>query len=848
MKDSYNPQQIEEKWQRIWEEKKLYEVSEDPKKKKFYVLEMFPYPSGRIHMGHVRNYTIGDVIARYKRTRGFNILHPIGWDAFGLPAENAAIQRGVHPAKWTNENIFQMKGQLKRLGFSYDWTREIATCDPSYYKWEQMVFTRMFKRGLVYKKSSVVNWCPSCETVLANEQVVVSGAQLAPDVNKEIGRCWRCKSEVQLKEMDGWFFKITEYTEELLECLEKLKDGWPERVLAMQKNWIGKSTGAEIDFPLEEAIDGDASLRIFTTRPDTVFGVTFMCIAPEHPLAEKLVNGKEKEVEALEFMNRVKKQSDVERVAEGTKKEGVFTGSYCINPFSGERVPIYIANFVLMEYGTGIIMCVPAHDQRDFEFAKEYGLSIKVVIQPVDNVGAVHELPLQPEDIRGAYEEPGVMANSGEFSGLPSEVGKEKVIEYVESKGFGKRKVNYRLRDWGISRQRYWGAPIPIVYCDTCGAVPVPDEELPVELPLDVEFTGKGGSPLAKLESFIKTKCPHYGEDARRETDTMDTFVDSSWYFLRYASPDFDEGMFEEEKVKYWLPVDQYIGGIEHAILHLLYSRFYTKVLRDLGMCTLDEPFSNLLTQGMVIKDGAKMSKSLGNIVDPDDMIQKFGADTVRVFMLFAAPVQKDLDWSDEGIEGAYRFLNRVWRLVSDVFPRIESLKNTKPDLGQITEPAKELLIKVHKTIKKVTDDLERFQFNTAIAAIMELLNETSRFKADRRYDIAVLREAVETMVRLLYPIAPHIGEELWQSLGYEETLVDRAWMEWEREIVESAAITVVLQVNGKVRSQVIMDSDSDQEEMKQAALSDEKVKNYIAGKEIKKVIVVPRKLVNIVV
>ncbi|MBI2487336.1 MAG: leucine--tRNA ligase [Deltaproteobacteria bacterium] len=858
MKDGYNPQQIEEKWQGIWEEKKLYEVSEDPKRKKFYVLEMFPYPSGRIHMGHVRNYTIGDVIARYKRTRGFNILHPIGWDAFGLPAENAAIQRGVHPAKWTYENISQMKEQLKRLGFSYDWTREIATCDPSYYKWEQMVFTMMFERGLAYKKSSVVNWCPSCETVLANEQVVVSGAvlpepqfgsggnkQLAPDGNKEIGKCWRCKSEVQLKEMDGWFFKVTEYTEELLECVEKLKDGWPERVLAMQKNWIGKSTGAEIDFPLEERIDGETILRIFTTRPDTVFGVTFMCIAPEHPLAEKLVKGKEKEEEALRFINRVKKQSDVERVAEGTKKEGVFTGSYCKNPFSGERVPIYITNFVLMEYGTGIIMCVPAHDQRDFEFAKEYGLPIKVVIQPV---GAIHESPLHLGSMERAYEEPGVMANSGEFSGLPSEVGKEKVIEYVQSKGFGERKVNYRLRDWGISRQRYWGTPIPIVYCDTCGAVPVPDEELPVELPLDVEFTGKGGSPLAKLESFIKTKCPKCGKDARRETDTMDTFVESSWYFLRYASPDFDEGMFEEEKVKYWLPVDQYIGGIEHAILHLLYSRFYTKVLRDLGMCALDEPFSNLLTQGMVIKDGAKMSKSLGNIVDPDDMIQKFGADTVRVFMLFAAPVQKDLDWSDEGIEGAYRFLNRVWRLVSDVFPQIESLKNTKPDLSQIAEPAKELLIKVHKTIKKVTDDLERFQFNTAIAAIMELLNAVSRFEPHTDDDISVLRESVESIVRLLYPVAPHIGEELWESLGYEETLVDKPWMEWDREIVESAAITVVLQVNGKVRSQVIMDSDSDREEMKQAALSDEKVKNYIAGKEIKKVIVVPRKLVNIVV
>jgi len=836
MKDSYNPQKIEEKWQKNWEEKRLYEVSGDQGKKKYYVLEMFPYPSGRIHMGHVRNYTIGDVIARYKRTRGLNVLHPIGWDAFGLPAENAAIQHGVHPAKWTYENISQMKEQLKRLGFSYDWTREITTCDPSYYKWEQMVFTRMFERGLAYKKSSVVNWCPSCETVLANEQV-------------EDGRCWRCKSEVQTKEMGGWFFKITEYAEELLEWIERLKDGWPERVLAMQKNWIGKSTGAEIDFPLEEAIDGEASLRIFTTRPDTVFGVTFMCVAPEHPLSERLVKGKPREKEVLEFIERIKKQSDAERVAEGTKKEGIFTGSYCINPFSGNRVPIYIANFVLMEYGTGIIMCVPAHDQRDFEFAKEYGLPIRIVIQPV---GAIHESPLHPDDMKSAYEEPGVMVNSGEFSGLPSETGKEKVIEYVESKGIGKRKVNYRLRDWGISRQRYWGTPIPIIYCDACGTLPVPDEELPVELPLDVEFTGKGGSPLARVESFIKTRCPKCGRDAKRETDTMDTFVESSWYFLRYASPDFDKGMFDEERVRYWLPVDQYIGGIEHAILHLLYARFYTKVLRDLGMCNLDEPFSNLLTQGMVIKDGAKMSKSLGNIVDPDDMIQKYGADTVRVFMLFAAPVEKDLDWSDEGIEGAYRFLNRVWRLVYDFRRRIAESGMTDSSIipqSAIRNPqSKELLIKVHKTIKKVTDDLERFQFNTAIAAIMELFNATSRFEPDGNHDMPVLREAVQAIVRLLYPMAPHVAEELWESLGYRETLVDKPWMDWDRELVGSAAITVVLQVNGKVRSQVLMDSDSDQEEMKQAAFSDERVKNYIAGKEIKKVIVVPKKLVNIVV
>jgi leucyl-tRNA synthetase len=824
----YNPQEIEGKWQRIWEERGIYNVSEDPEKKKYYVLEMFPYPSGRIHMGHVRNYTIGDVIARYKRAKGYNVLHPIGWDAFGLPAENAAIQHGVHPAKWTYENISQMRQQLKRLGFSYDWRREVTTCDPSYYKWEQMVFVRMLERGLAYRKSSVVNWCPSCETVLANEQV-------------EEGRCWRCKSRVESKEMEGWFFRITDYAEELLDGIEKLRGKWPERVLTMQRNWIGKSVGAEIDFPLIEPVDGIDALRIFTTRPDTIFGATFVCIAPEHPLAERLVKGKSQESEALDFINRIKKQSNVERLTEGLKKEGVFTGSYCLNPLTGETIPIYVANFVLMEYGTGIIMCVPAHDQRDFEFAREYGLPIRVVIKP-------EKEELDPESMRAAYEESGIMVNSGEFSGLPSEVGKEKIIEYIESKGIGKRKVNYRLRDWGISRQRYWGAPIPVIYCDRCGVVPVPDDKLPVELPLNVEFTGRGGSPLAKLESFVKTTCPKCKEPARRETDTMDTFVESSWYFLRYVSPDFDRGMFDWEKVKYWLPVDQYIGGIEHAILHLLYARFFTKVLRDLGMCELDEPFSSLLTQGMVIKDGAKMSKSLGNVVDPDDMIKKYGADTVRVFMLFAAPVEKDLDWSDEGIEGAFRFLNRVWRLVTDSLSRIESFKGVRPDPNSVSDSARKLLVKVHKTIRKVTLDLERFQFNTAIAAIMELLNSTSRFEIKGEEDVPVLRESVETIIRLLYPMAPHISEELWELVGYRETLVDKPWLEWDGKLIESESITIVIQVNGRVRSQIVMDSEADEDEVKRAAFSDERVKSYIAGKEIKKVIVVPKKLVNIVV
>ena len=838
MKEAYNPQGVERKWQYIWSEKRVYEVTEEHNEEKYYVLEMFPYPSGRIHMGHVRNYTIGDVIARYKRTLGFNVLHPIGWDAFGLPAENAAIERGVHPEKWIYENIAQMKAQLKRLGFSYDWNREITTSDPNYYKWEQMAFTRMFDRGLAYKRSSVVNWCPSCETVLANEQV-------------EDGRCWRCKSSVTPRELEGWFFKITDYTEQLLDGCERLKDGWPERVLMMQKNWIGKSTGAEIEFPLEEAIGGVRSLRVFTTRPDTVFGVTFMCIAPENSISEKIVKGKPNEKEVVQFIQRIKRLSNVERVAEGVKKVGAFTGAYCINPFSAERMPIYIANFVLMEYGTGVIMCVPAHDQRDFEFAKEYCLPIKVVIQPI---GALRELPLHPDDMKCAYEDVGTMVNSGEFSGLPSEIGKIKVIEYAETRGVGKRQVNYRLRDWGISRQRYWGAPIPVIYCGKCGILAVPDNELPVELPMDVEFTGKGGSPLANIDKFVNTKCYKCGGDARRETDTMDTFVESSWYFLRYTSPDFEKGMLDGVRGKYWLPVDQYIGGIEHAILHLLYARFYTKVLRDIGMCDLDEPFINLLTQGMVIKDGAKMSKSVGNIVDPDDMIAKYGADTVRIFMLFASPVERDLDWSDEGIEGAYRFLNRVWRLVYDFGIRDSGLKvgnaymhSLQPQSAIRSPQSKDLLIKVHKTIKKVTEDLERFQFNTGVAAIMELLNAVSRFQSNGNDEKAGLREAIESIVRLLYPFAPHIAEELWEALYYKETLVDKPWIEWDREIVGGAAVIVVLQVNGKVRSQVFMDPDTTEEEMKQAAFSDERVKSYISGKEIKKVIVVPKRLVNIV-
>jgi len=828
MKEMYDPIEIEEKWQKYWDENRLFEVTEDIDKEKYYVLEMFPYPSGRIHMGHVRNYTIADVIARYKRTRGFNVLHPIGWDAFGLPAENAAIQNNVHPAKWTYENISQMREQLKRMGFSYDWTREIATCDPQYYRWEQMVFLRMYEKGLAYKKSSFVNWCPSCETVLANEQV-------------EEGLCWRCESEVQNKEMDGWFFKITDYAEELLEGIEELKQGWPERVLLMQKNWIGKSTGAEIIFPLESPVGEVGSVRVFTTRPDTVFGVTFMCIAPEHPIVHELSKGREKGNSINEFLNRVFKLSNIDRISEGAKKEGIFTGVYCINPFNNERIPIYIANFVLMEYGTGIIMCVPAHDQRDFEFAKEYELHIRVVISPKDQ-------EINSEELTEAYIEKGQMVNSGQFDGLDSETGKEKVIEFIGSNKIGKRHTNFRLRDWGISRQRYWGTPIPIIYCNKCGTLPVAEENLPVELPIDIDFSGGGGSPLKKIDSFINVKCPKCGSKARRETDTMDTFVESSWYFLRYVSSNYDKGIFDKEKVGYWLGVDQYIGGIEHAILHLLYSRFFTKMLRDLGLCELDEPFINLLTQGMVIKDGSKMSKSIGNVVDPDDMIKRYGADTVRVFMLFASPVQRDLDWSDEGVGGAFRFLNRVWRLVFENLDIIKEKDIDNTQFDNLEKEARELRIQTHKTIKKVTDDLEKFQFNTAIAAIMELLNSLSKFEAITLSEKIIFRESTESIIRLLYPIAPHYSQELWNCLGREESLVDMPWIQWEGEIVQKASITIIFQINGKLRSQAVMDADSSEEDIKNAAYDDERIKSYISGKEIRKVIVVPKKLINIVV
>jgi leucyl-tRNA synthetase len=825
MDEKYHPEAIEARWQKYWEEKKLFRVVEDPAKEKYYLLEMYPYPSGAIHMGHMRNYSIGDVVARYRTMKGYNVLHPMGWDAFGMPAENAAIESGVHPAEWTYGNIDTMRRQLKRMGFSYDWEREIATCDPEYYKWEQLFFLKMFERGLAYKKRSVVNWCPSCQTVLANEQV-------------EGGLCWRCESEVTEKELEQWFLKITDYAEDLLEYCDKLP-GWPERVLQMQRNWIGKSEGAEIRFPFENSKE---AITVFTTRQDTVFGATFMTLAPEHPLTLKLSKGTPQEREVREFVERVKRTSLSGRIAEDTEKEGVFTGAYCLNPMTGERIPIYAANFVLMEYGTGAVMAVPAHDQRDFEFAKRYGLAVVVVIQPPDS-------PLSDEKISEAYVDEGTVVNSGQFNGMDSVAAREAIVHYLEENELGRGSVNYRIRDWGISRQRYWGAPIPIIHCDRCGVQPVPEEDLPVLLPHDVEFRGTGGSPLAECRHFVETQCPTCGGAARRETDTMDTFVESSWYFDRFASPRYSKGPLEREKVDYWMPVDQYIGGIEHAILHLLYSRFFARVLKEFRLVKDKEPFTRLLTQGMVIKDGAKMSKSRGNVVDPEYLVSKYGADTARMFCLFASPPEKDLDWNDQGVEGSFRFLNRVWRLLYENHHWLkdaDSYDGTSP----IDEDTKALRQKVHKTIKKVGEDIERFHFNTAIAAIMELVNALYQFKLEEREDLkrpTVFREAIEAVAILLSPFAPHIAEELWEALGNRESIIRTPWPEYDREAIVEEEILVVVQVNGKVRDRITVQSSLGEEEVKRAALESGRIRRLIQDKDVQRVILVPKRLVNIV-
>ncbi len=828
MDPKYFPRQIEAKWQEHWARERLFEAREDTGREKYYLLEMFPYPSGRIHMGHVRNYSIGDVVARFLRMRGYNVLHPMGWDAFGMPAENAAIKARTHPARWTYDNIDYMRAQLKKLGFSYDWSREFATCDVSYYRWEQLFFLKMLEKGLAYRRSAYVNWCSTCQTVLANEQV-------------ENGACWRCDQTVVQKEMEQWFFKITDYVEELLDHTTKLP-GWPERVLTMQQNWIGKSHGSKLQFPLA---DGSGSLTVFTTRADTLFGATFMSIAPEHPLLEKLSQGDQRE-EVLAFVEKAKQAKRSDRMTDLLEKEGVFTGSYCINPVTRQQIPIFVANFVVMEYGTGAVMAVPAHDQRDFEFARKYGLPIKVVIRPE---GATDIPPVASLEL--ADEDDGVLVDSGSFTGLPSAQAREAVTKALADEGLGEITTQYRLRDWGISRQRYWGAPIPVIYCERCGVVPVPEKDLPVVLPLDVAMPENGASPLPTYEPFVKTTCPACGAPARRETDTMDTFVESSWYFARFACADHDRSPLDFDRVKYWMPVNQYIGGIEHAVLHLLYSRFFTKVLRDMGYLSCDEPFLNLLTQGMVIKDGSKMSKSKGNVVDPDEMVGTYGADTVRLFCLFAAPPEKDLEWSAQGVEGSSRFLSRVWRFVAD---NLDPLQAAKPvgSVGALEKPFAQLHRKTHVTIKKVTEDIrDRFHFNTAIAAVMELVNlmyqtvETAP-KNDALW--AVLREAVDAMVRLLSPIVPHIAEELWSALGNDRSVASAAWPTWSEDALQAEEVLIVVQVNGKLRSRLMVPVDAGEDAIRESALNDPKIRESVAGKAVRKVVVVPGKLVNVVV
>ncbi len=810
---------IEKKWQTKWEEDKAFktEINDKPK---YYTLEMFPYPSGNLHMGHVRNYSIGDVVARFKKMQGYNVLHPMGWDSFGLPAENAAIKHGANPKDWTLSNIDNMRDQLKSLGISYDWDREIATCKPDYYKFTQKLFLELFNHSLAYKKKSYVNWCPSCQTVLANEQVVN-------------GKCERCKAEVGKKDLEQWFFKITEYADELLQDLDKL-NGWPEKVKTMQANWIGKSRGAQVTFK----VDGlDESLTVYTTRPDTIYGVTYMVMAPEHPMVAKLIEGTEQKEDCEKFVHKMQFLNEIERTSSDIEKEGVFTGRYVINPITGDKVPLYLANYVLTDYGTGVVMAVPAHDQRDFDFAKKYNLPIKVVITPDGSDIDGNTMP-------ASFEAEGIMVNSGEFNGLGNKEALSKIIDYMDKNGIGESKVNFRLRDWLISRQRYWGAPIPVIYCEDCGAVGVPESELPVMLPEDVEFTGQGKSPLTTSKSFVNAPCPKCGKMGVRETDTMDTFVCSSWYFLRYCDPKNDNEPFSFDALKYWMGVDQYIGGVEHAILHLLYARFFTKALYKIGLVPVDEPFDNLLTQGMVLKDGTKMSKSLGNVVSPEEIISKYGADTARLFILFAAPPERDLEWSDTAVEGSYRFINRVFRFVTDNLDKIDI--NSTYDAENLTSEDKELRYVLNYTKKKGTDDISiRFNFNTAISGIMELVNAMYSYNGT---NYALLSEAVKDTVIMLSPFIPHVTEELWQILGGEGSVHEQSWVTYDEKALVKDEIELVVQVNGKIKGKILVGSSLTDDEIKNLAISDEKVKAFTEGKEIVKVIVVKGRLVNIVV
>lgn len=821
--ERYCPQEIEAKWQNIWETERSCHTEMDDTKPKYYVLEMFPYPSGKLHMGHVRNYSIGDVVARFRTMEGYNVLHPMGFDSFGMPAENAAIKNKVHPAQWTYANIENMERQQKTLGLAYDWEREVITCREDYYRWTQWLFELFYKKGLAYKKAASVNWCNTCGTVLANEQV-------------EDGKCWRCKSEVHKKNLAQWFFKITDYADELLADLAKLK-GWPERVKTMQENWIGRSEGLEFRLPAPALA---TEIPVYTTRPDTVFGITFLALAPEHPLVDKICAISDKADEIRAFCTRVRKQSDIERASSESEKEGIFTGIYCTNPFNGEQVEIWITNYVLFEYGTGAVMAVPSEDQRDWMFATKYGIRKILTIRPPEG-------ELRLEDMTEAYvEKEGFLINSGKFTGMEMHAAMGAIIDEAEAQGFGKRCVNYRLRDWLISRQRYWGAPIPIINCEKCGEVLVPEEELPVRLPEDVSFEQGAVSPLSSSEHFLHCTCPKCGGEATRETDTMDTFICSSWYYYRYADPKNTECPFDRNKVNYWAPVDQYIGGIEHAILHLLYARFFTKVLRDAGMLDFDEPFTNLLTQGMVIKDGAKMSKSLGNVVSPEEIIEKYGADTARLFILFAAPVERDLDWSDQGVEGAFRFLNRVWRILLQFEDVIKSAPAACDPSG-LTSAETELRRVLHMTVKKVTEDVrDRFMFNTAISSIMELVNAFYAFQ-DKELSPALARETASMLLRMLAPFAPHITEELWSRI-FGGSVHAQKWVMYDESALVQDEIEVVLQINGKVRDRVKVPADLDKEAMEQLVTELPRAKELTEGKTIVKVICVPGKLVNIVV
>ena len=802
----YDFKSIEKKWQKAWDEKGQYKMdTRDTSKPKYYCLEMFPYPSGKIHMGHVRNYSIGDVVARFKKMQGYNVLHPMGWDSFGLPAENAAIKNNIHPHVWTMSNIEEMKEQLSMLGLSYDWDKEVATSTPEYYKWTQKIFLEFYKAGLAYKKNSFVNWCPSCETVLANEQVVQ-------------GQCERCDSLVEKKELEQWYFKTTEFSEELLADLDGL-DGWPEKVRLMQKNWIGKSFGANVTFQIDGS---DQEISVYTTRPDTIFGSTFMVLAPESHLARDLVAGTEYEPVLDEFLAKMHTMTQIEREAADLEKEGKFIGKYVINPLTGKKMPIWIANYVLADYGTGAVMGVAAHDDRDNDFAKKYDLEI---------------IPVIDEDDK--------MINSGQFDGMNKDEAFDKIIEKLEEMGKGNKKTNFRLRDWLISRQRYWGCPIPVIYCLDCGIVPVDEKDLPVLLPTDVEFTGKGESPLASSKTFTECSCPKCGKPARREIDTMDTFVDSSWYYMRYADNMNSDRPFDTDVVNNWLPVDQYIGGVEHAILHLLYARWFTKAFKKLGWTSHDEPFKNLLTQGMVLMDGSKMSKSKGNTVSPVELVEKYGADTARLFILFAAPPERDLEWSEQGVEGCFKFLNRVYRLVDELAP----VAKLELEFGNLTKADKDMRAKTNNTLKKVTEDLnDKFGFNTAIAALMELINDLYKYKELEDRNDAVIKEAIKAVVVILAPFAPHLGEELWLMIGKEASVFDIGWPDYDKSAIQLDEVEIIVQVNGKVRNKINAPVGIDQDVMKNLALNDEKIKEFIEGKNVVKVIAIPSKLVNIVV